>query len=76
MTHMDIKPDWIPTAQAINVLPEPIRQYIHELETIYDPSGDIRELYRLRIENKLLRLECENLAKRVSTHENDQQTAP
>jgi hypothetical protein len=36
--------DWIPDAAHINALPEPIRRYIHDLETRCDPAGDIRAL--------------------------------
>lgn len=36
--------DWTPTAEAINALPEPLRRYIHDLETNCDPAGNIREL--------------------------------
>lgn len=35
---------WLPTADAINALPEPLRRYIHDLETKCDPAGDLREL--------------------------------
>lgn len=59
---MEIPPDWMPTAESVNALPDPLRRYIHELETVCDPAGDVRELYRLKIENKMLRQECERLA--------------
>jgi hypothetical protein len=35
--------DWTPTPENINALPDPIRQYIHDLETNADPSGNIRD---------------------------------
>lgn len=35
---------WTPTAEAVNALPEPLRSYIHQLETRCDPSGELREL--------------------------------
>lgn len=35
--------NWIPTSEEIDKLPEPIRDYIHGLETNADPSGMIRE---------------------------------
>jgi len=54
--------DWTPTAENINALPDPLRRYIHELETACDPSGDVRELYRLKLENAALRRECVNMA--------------
>ena len=35
---------WTPTAKNVNALPEPVRQYIHDLETNADPAGIVREL--------------------------------
>jgi hypothetical protein len=35
--------DWQPTPEAINALPEPLRRYIHRLETIGDSAGLVRE---------------------------------
>jgi hypothetical protein len=64
----DIADDWIPTPGSINALPLPLRHYIHRLQADADPQGTIRENYRLKIENAMLRRECERLAKR--THEN------
>lgn len=54
--------EWTPTPENINALPEPLRRYIHHLETACDPSGDLRELFRLREENAMLRAECARLA--------------
>ena len=34
-------------------MPEPLRGYIHDLETVWDPAGDVRELFRLQTENTL-----------------------
>lgn len=34
--------NWLPTPESINALPEPIRAYIHDLETRADPAGDVR----------------------------------
>jgi hypothetical protein len=42
-------------------LPGPVQRYIHELESTRDPSGELRELFRLREENAMLRRECEQL---------------
>lgn len=36
--------EWLPTAENINVLPEPVRRYISELETNCDPAGTVRHL--------------------------------
>jgi hypothetical protein len=62
MSILDIPPDWTPTRDNVNDLPEPLRRYIHDLHTVCDPTGDVRELFRLKVENKMLRKECELLA--------------
>jgi hypothetical protein len=62
ISKFDIKPDWSPTPANSNALPNPLRRYIHDLKTICDPAGDVAEMFRLRVENKLLRWECERLA--------------
>jgi hypothetical protein len=33
---------WLPTPENINALPEPLRKFIHDLETRCDPAGDVR----------------------------------
>jgi hypothetical protein len=40
---LEIGPDWLPTAEAINALPEPLRRFIHDLETNADPAGMVRQ---------------------------------
>ena len=40
--------DWTPTADNINALPEPLRRYIHTLETDCDPAGTVRDEVHLR----------------------------
>ena len=68
---LQIKDDWTPTPTNINALPEPLRDYIHDLETVCDPAGDVRELFRLQTENRMLRWECEGLAnksRRMAPH--------
>lgn len=40
---MEIAEDWTPTADNINALPRPVRDYIHSLETNADPAGMVRE---------------------------------
>lgn len=48
--------------ENINVMPGPLRRYIHDLETVCDPADDVRELFMLKTENKMLQPECERLA--------------
>src|SRR5215467_4967732 len=35
---------WLPTAENVNVLPEGIRRYVHDLETRCDPAGDAQKM--------------------------------
>lgn len=55
---------WKPTAENINKLPEPVRRFIHDLQTVCDPAGDVQMIYRLKVENAELRYECERLARK------------
>src|SRR5882757_8338962 len=64
---VDVSPTWTPTSDNINTLPEPLRRYIHDLEAVCDPAGDVAEMFRLREENKVLRWECARLAAHVRT---------
>lgn len=41
-------PEWAPTAETINALPEPARRYIMWLETHVDPQRTLQELWGLR----------------------------
>lgn len=50
-----IPADWKPTAENINALPDPLRRYIHNLETDADPAGTIRQNVLTRDENAMLR---------------------
>lgn len=45
---MTISENWLPTAANINSLPEPIRRYIHDIETSCDPTGDMQTIACLR----------------------------
>lgn len=40
---------WQPTADGINPLPAPLRNYIHDLETRADPAGEVQELALARM---------------------------
>jgi hypothetical protein len=44
----EILPDWEPTPENIQALPEPLRRYIMYLKTRCDPAGDIQEIWSLR----------------------------
>lgn len=48
MATLEIPDDWVPTAEAINALPLPLRTYIMKLETMADPAGLVQENYELR----------------------------
>ena len=36
------------TPDQVNALPDPLRRYIHDLETRADPAGDVQLIYELR----------------------------
>jgi len=38
-----IEKDWLPTAENINALPEPLRNYIADLETNADPPSMVQD---------------------------------
>ena len=62
MSERDRKYDgWTPTAENINALPDPIRDYIHRLEARFDPAGEVRELVLLRDQMAMLADKCGNL---------------
>lgn len=44
----EIAPDWQPTPDNINALPEPLRGFIMLLQTRTDPAGDTQEIWSLR----------------------------
>jgi hypothetical protein len=45
---------FVPDAEHINALPEPVRRYIRDLETRADPAGDVAELALLKENNTAL----------------------
>jgi len=49
MSNLD---DFKPTAEQINRLPEPLRNYIHDLETLCDPAGMVQDNASLREQNE------------------------
>lgn len=54
ITRLEALDDFLPTAEQINALPEPIRMYIHNLETRTDPAGDVAALTLMRDQNAML----------------------
>lgn len=46
---MTIPDDWTPSAENINALPKPLREYIHQLETFTGSAGLIQENAALRV---------------------------
>ena len=57
-----------PTPEHINALPEPIRKYIHDLETNCDPAGIVRENVLLKDENEALRLKLKQRPRVTPDH--------
>lgn len=50
MQHaLTIPDDWQPTPENVNALPAPLRRYIHDIETVCDHSGIVRENFMLRV---------------------------
>jgi hypothetical protein len=39
---------WLPDSEHINALPQPVRNYIHDLETNVDPAGIVAQNALLR----------------------------
>lgn len=58
---VEIDDDWTPTAAAINALPDPLRRYIHDLETMADPAGLVQENYELRLQVRAVEAMVERL---------------
>ena len=59
-----------PTPANINALPEPIRRYIHDIETRCDPAGDVAALTLTKDQNRQLEQcvpECEGLLRKCKT---------
>ena len=54
-----------PTADEINALPEKFRQYIHDLETRCDKSGDVQTMALLREDRDALQRRVEELEAQI-----------
>jgi hypothetical protein len=65
MCNEDFK-DWRPTSAAINALPEPLRRFIHDLETQSDPAGMVRENVLVKEESRALRILLEEMRDGIS----------
>lgn len=55
---------WLPTAENINALPEPVRAYIHDLISNCDPSGNVATIAILRDSVEALLKQVEELKKK------------
>lgn len=53
--------DFKPDPGHINALPEPLRRYIHDLETRADPAGDIQQIASLMEQRDALLIRCRQL---------------
>jgi hypothetical protein len=45
---MIIPDDWTPTAENLNALPGPLRDYIHDLVALCDPAGIVLENWQMK----------------------------
>jgi len=54
-----------PTADEINALPEKFRQYIHDLETRCDKTGDVQTIALLRADRDALQRRVEELEGKI-----------
>ena len=59
LAKLEVDGGWLPTPENINALPEPVRQFIHDLETNTDPAHIVREniLIKDTCRSLLLKLE-------------------
>jgi hypothetical protein len=55
-----------PSAGEINALPDKFRQYIHDLETRCDKSGDLQTIAILREDRDALQQRVEELEARIA----------
>lgn len=62
---MKIRKDWKPTAKNVNNLPDPIREYIFQLETNADPAGMVAQNIFLKDQVEGLSLCVGNLAEHL-----------
>jgi hypothetical protein len=60
-----------PTPEEINALPEKFRQYIHDLVTRCDKSGDVQTIAILREDRDALQRRVEELEARIAMQERE-----
>jgi hypothetical protein len=60
-----------PSPDEINALPEKFRQYIHDLETRCDKSGDVQTIALLKEDREALQRRVEELEAEVNGKEKD-----
>jgi hypothetical protein len=65
-----------PSVEQINTLPEKFRQYIHDLETHCDKSGDVQTIALLREDRDALQRRVEELEARIAQQEREYLEAP
>jgi hypothetical protein len=65
-----------PTVDEINALPEKFRQYIHDLETRCDKSGDVQTIAMLGEERDALQQRVEELEARIALQGSEYLEAP
>jgi hypothetical protein len=65
-----------PTVDEINALPEKFREYIHDLETRCDKSGDVQTIAILRKDRDALQQRVEELEARIALQEREYLEAP
>lgn len=58
---------WLPTAENINALSEPVKDYIYHLETMADPAGMVAENVLLKDQTRQLDAMIARLKRRGST---------
>jgi hypothetical protein len=66
----------LPTIEEINALPEKFRQYIHDLETRRDKSGDVQTIALLGEDRDALQRRVEELEARIALQEREYLEAP
>jgi hypothetical protein len=56
---------WLPDPEHFNALPQPLRDYIHDLETRADPAGDVAQIAFLKETVDALLIKVRDLEKEL-----------